>query len=102
MEKQALLDIYFMMNKIRKFEEKAVALFEANKLRGSVHLCIGQEAIPATVCSLLRDEDYITSTHRGHGHCIAKGADVRYALAELMGKSTGYCNGRGGSMHIAD
>ncbi len=102
MEKQALLDIYFMMNKIRKFEEKAVALFEANKLRGSVHLCIGQEAIPATVCSLLRDEDYITSTHRGHGHCIAKGADVRYALAELMGKSTGYCKGRGGSMHIAD
>lgn len=102
MEKEKLLDIYFMMNKIRKFEEKAVQLFEANKLRGSVHLCIGQEAIPATVCSLLRDTDYITSTHRGHGHCIAKGADVRYALAELMGKATGYCKGRGGSMHIAD
>lgn len=91
-----------MMNKIRKFEEKAVQLFESNKLRGSVHLCIGEEAIPATVCSLLTDEDYITSTHRGHGHCIAKGADVRYALAELMGRATGYCKGRGGSMHIAD
>lgn len=102
MEKEKLLNIYFMMNKIRKFEEKAVQLFEANKLRGSVHLCIGQEAIPATVCSFLRDTDYITSTHRGHGHCIAKGADVRYALAELMGKATGYCKGRGGSMHIAD
>lgn len=102
MENQQLLDIYFMMHKIRKFEEKALHLFEANKLRGSVHLCIGQEATPATVCSLLNEGDYITSTHRGHGHCIAKGADVRYALAELMGKSTGYCKGRGGSMHIAD
>lgn len=102
MDNKALLDVYFMMNKIRKFEEKALHLFEANKLRGSVHLCVGQEATPATVCSLLTDEDYITSTHRGHGHCIAKGADVRYALAELMGRSTGYCKGRGGSMHIAD
>ena len=102
MENQQLLDIYFMMNKIRKFEEKALHLFEANKLRGSVHLCIGQEATPATVCSLLNEDDYITSTHRGHGHCIAKGADVRYALAELMGRATGYCKGRGGSMHIAD
>lgn len=102
MDNKALLDVYFMMNKIRKFEEKALSLFEANKLRGSVHLCVGQEATPAVVCSFLTDEDYITSTHRGHGHCIAKGADVRYALAELMGRSTGYCKGRGGSMHIAD
>ena len=102
MDTQKLLDIYFTMNKIRKFEEKALHLFESNKLRGSVHLCIGEEAIPATVCSCLNDDDYITSTHRGHGHCIAKGADVRYALAELMGRATGYCKGRGGSMHIAD
>ena len=102
MDREQLLGIYFTMNKIRKFEEKALHLFESNKLRGSVHLCIGQEATPATVCSMLRDEDYITSTHRGHGHCIAKGADVRYALAELMGKATGYCKGKGGSMHIAD
>ena len=75
---------------------------KTNKLRGSVHLYIGQEAVAATVCSRLRDADYITSTHRGHGHCIAKGAEVKYALAELMGKETGYCKGRGGSMHIAD
>lgn len=102
MESSQLKDIYFMMHKIRKFEEKAVTLFESNKLRGSVHLCIGEEAIPATVCALLNPDDYITSTHRGHGHCIAKGADVRMALAELMGKATGYCKGRGGSMHIAD
>ncbi len=102
MESSQLKDIYFMMHKIRKFEEKALYLFESNKLRGSVHLCIGEEAIPATVCALLNPDDYITSTHRGHGHCIAKGADVRMALAELMGKATGYCKGRGGSMHIAD
>lgn len=99
---QQLIDIYRMMNIIRKFEEKAVSFFENNILRGSVHLCIGQEAIPATVCALLNPDDYITSTHRGHGHCLAKGADPGRALAELMGKATGYCKGRGGSMHIAD
>ncbi|KJS50547.1 thiamine pyrophosphate-dependent dehydrogenase E1 component subunit alpha [Desulfosporosinus sp. BICA1-9] len=102
LEKERMISIFKTMNNIRKFEEKAYQLFEQNKLRGSVHLCIGQEAIPATVCSLLRDEDYITSTHRGHGHCIAKGAELGKAMAELMGKATGYCKGRGGSMHIAD
>ena len=102
MESSQLKNVYFTMNKIRKFEEKALHLFETNKLRGSVHLCIGQEATPATVCELLNPDDYIASTHRGHGHCIAKGADVRLALAELMGRATGYCKGRGGSMHIAD
>lgn len=101
-EKERMIHIFKTMNKIRKFEEKALQLFEQNKLRGSVHLCIGQEAIPATVCSLLRDVDYITSTHRGHGDCIAKGAELGRAMAELMGKATGYCKGRGGSMHIAD
>jgi pyruvate dehydrogenase E1 component alpha subunit len=101
-EHERLVLIYRTMNRIRKFEEKALSLFEANKLRGSVHLCIGQEAIPSTVCSRLRDTDYITSTHRGHGHCIAKGAQLDRALAELMGRATGYCKGRGGSMHIAD
>jgi len=90
------------MNEIRCFEEKAWTLFTENKLRGSVHLCTGQEAIAATVCSNLEDADYITSTHRGHGHCIAKGARLDFMLAELMGKATGYCKGRGGSMHIAD
>jgi acetoin:2,6-dichlorophenolindophenol oxidoreductase subunit alpha len=101
-EKERLVWIYRKMNEIRKFEEKALELFEHDKLRGSVHLYIGEEAVAATVCSLLKDTDYITSTHRGHGHCIAKGAELAPALAELMGKDTGYCKGRGGSMHIAD
>lgn len=101
-EKERLVWIYRTMNQIRKFEEKAVSLFESNTLRGSVHLYIGQEAVAATVCSLLRKDDYITSTHRGHGHCIAKGAALNEAMAELMGKATGCCKGRGGSMHIAD
>lgn len=102
MDRERALHIYATMNRIRKFEEKAVQLFEANKLRGSVHLYIGEEAIAATVGSLMTDQDYITSTHRGHGHAIAKGATLDRALAELMGKATGYCKGRGGSMHIAD
>jgi TPP-dependent pyruvate/acetoin dehydrogenase alpha subunit len=94
--------IYQTMNQIRSFELKAQSLFEENKLRGSVHLYAGEEAVAAGVCSLLRDEDYITSTHRGHGHCIAKGATLDRSMAELMGKATGYCKGRSGSMHIAD
>ena len=94
--------IYLPMAKIRAFETKALKLFENNKLRGSVHLYIGEEAVAATVCSRLTDADYITSTHRGHGHCIAKGADLNKSMAELMGKATGYCKGRSGSMHIAD
>ena len=94
--------IYDKMCKIRHFEQTAFSLFEQNKLRGSVHLYAGEEAIAASVCSLLRDDDYITSTHRGHGHCIAKGARLDLAMAELMGKATGYCKGRSGSMHIAD
>lgn len=94
--------IYKTMNQIRCFELKIQNLFEQNLLRGSVHLYVGEEAVAAAVCSLLRDEDYITSTHRGHGHCIAKGARLDRAMAELMGKSAGYCKGRSGSMHIAD
>ena len=97
-----LLAIYGMMNRIRAFEEQAVTFFESNIMRGSVHLCIGQEATPATVCHLLNPDDYIASTHRGHGHCLAKGADPKRAMAELMGRADGYCRGRGGSMHIAD
>lgn len=102
MNKEMKLKIHETMLTIRKFEEKALALFEENKLRGSVHLSIGQEAVAATVGAYLRPEDYITSTHRGHGHSIAKGAQPDRAMAELMGKETGYCKGRGGSMHIAD
>lgn len=102
MDKKRMIWIYKTMNQIRRFEEKAVQLFEDDILRGSVHLYIGEEAVAATICSNLGDEDYIASTHRGHGHCIAKGATLDMAMAELMGKATGCCRGRGGSMHIAD
>ncbi len=101
-ERERAVSIYRTMVRIRKFEFRALKLFEENKLRGSVHLYIGEEAVAATVCSRLTDEDYIASTHRGHGHCIAKGARMDLAMAELMGKATGYCKGRSGSMHIAD
>jgi len=102
MKKEQAIWIYKKMNQIHAFESKALQLFQENKLRGSVHLYLGEEAVAATICSHLTDEDYIASTHRGHGHCIAKGAELDKAMAELMGKSTGYCKGRGGSMHIAD
>jgi len=94
--------IFQTMHNIRAFEQTALKLFEENKLRGSVHLYIGQEAIAAAVCANLTDRDYIASTHRGHGHCIAKGARMDRAMAELMGRVDGYCRGRSGSMHIAD
>lgn len=101
-DKQKQLWIYRVMNEIRFFEEKAYEFFAANKLRGSVHLYTGEEAIASAIVSQLSDEDYITSTHRGHGHGIAKSGDLKSAMAELMGKETGFCHGRGGSMHIAD
>lgn len=87
---------------IRRFEERVAELFKKNKLPGFVHLCLGQEASAVGVCSALRIDDFITSTHRGHGHVIAKGGDVKFMMAELYGKSTGYCGGKGGSMHITD
>ena len=102
MTKQQYLDTLLLMYRIRKFEMTAVDFFEKNILRGSVHLCVGEEAAPATMANFITDEDYITSTHRGHGHCIAKGARLDYAMCELMGKRAGYCKGRSGSMHIAD
>ena len=102
LDKQTALWIYQKMNEIRDFEEQAWTLFTENKLRGSVHLYTGEEAIASAICAQLDNEDYIASTHRGHGHCIAKGARLDRALAELMGKATGYCKGRSGSMHIAD
>lgn len=102
MEKERALKIFRTMNRIRDFENRAYQLFCENKLHGSVHLYIGEEAVAATVCSRLSDEDYIASTHRGHGHCIAKGASADRAMAELMGRDTGYCRGHSGSMHIAD
>jgi len=95
-------DLYHRMILIRKFEEQVSKLYARNKLPGFVHLYIGQEAVATGVCSNLRDDDYITSTHRGHGHTIAKGGDVKRMMAELYGKVTGYCKGKGGSMHITD
>jgi TPP-dependent pyruvate/acetoin dehydrogenase alpha subunit len=100
--KKTLLNIYTVMKQIRLFEETAFRFFQEDRLRGSVHLCIGQEAISASIIELLDDDDYITSTHRGHGHGIAKSRDLKSAFAELMGKETGFCRGRGGSMHICD
>lgn len=102
LDKKTCLWIYTKMCEIREFEETAWTLFTENKRRGSVHLYTGEEAVAAAVCAQLTNDDYIASTHRGHGHCIAKGARLDRALAELMGKATGYCKGRSGSMHIAD
>lgn len=87
---------------IRSFEEAVDALFARGLMHGTMHLSIGQEASATGVCAALTSTDYITSTHRGHGHCIAKGADITRMMAELLAKQTGYCRGRGGSMHIAD
>ncbi len=94
--------IYETMVSIRSFETKLQELSRKGVLRGSVHFCIGQEAVAAGVCAALSPGDYITSTHRGHGHAIAKGARMDLMIAELLGKATGYCKGKGGSMHIAD
>ncbi len=87
---------------IRRFEERASADYLAGKIYGVVHSYIGEEAVAVGVCSALEDGDRIISTHRGHGHCIAKGADLNRMMAELYGRRTGYCKGKGGSMHIAD
>jgi pyruvate dehydrogenase E1 component alpha subunit len=100
--KEKLLGFYETMLTIRSFESKAVELFADNQLPGFVHLYLGEEAVATGVCANLTDKDYITSTHRGHGHLIAKGGKVDLMMAELFGKATGYCKGKGGSMHIAD
>jgi TPP-dependent pyruvate/acetoin dehydrogenase alpha subunit len=94
--------IYERMRLIRAFEDRAAEQFAAGQIPGFVHLYAGEEAIAVGVCAALADADLITSTHRGHGHCIAKGVDVKAMMAELYGKATGACNGKGGSMHIAD
>jgi len=96
------IDMLYKMMLIRGFEEKVEELFSLNLIHGSTHLYIGQEATAVGACKALNEDDYITSTHRGHGHCIAKGGDVKYMMAELLGRKTGYCKGKGGSMHIAD
>lgn len=99
---EQLIEMYVTMNRIRTFENRVAELFAAGKIPGFVHLYVGEEAVATGVCANLTDRDYITSTHRGHGHLIAKGGDIRLMMAELFGKKTGYCKGKGGSMHIAD
>jgi acetoin:2,6-dichlorophenolindophenol oxidoreductase subunit alpha len=99
---ETALDLLRRMLRIRRFEEKIAALKAAAELPGFVHLYIGEEAVASGVCSALEPSDYITSTHRGHGHIVAKGGDLGRCMAELYGRSDGYCKGKGGSMHIAD
>lgn len=101
-DKEFLIGFYRTMVRIRNFELKAEELFLQAKIPGFIHLYIGEEAIATGAMANLTKDDYITSTHRGHGHMIAKGADVNKMMAELFGKETGYCKGKGGSMHIAD
>src|SRR5260221_10325793 len=96
------LHMYEQMAKIRSFEEKVNELYTSAAMPGLAHLYIGEEAVAVGVCEALHRDDYITSTHRGHGHCLAKGASVDRMFAELLGKEAGYCRGKGGSMHIAD
>lgn len=98
--KERLTELYSRMFRIRKFEETAGNLFAQGFIPGLIHLYVGEEAVAVGVCSSLEQEDYVVSTHRGHGHCIAKGGDVRKMMAELLGKETGYSRGRGGSMHM--
>jgi pyruvate dehydrogenase E1 component alpha subunit len=96
------MDLHRRMVRIRLFEEAAGRLAEAAKLPGFLHLYVGQEAVASGVCAALTDDDQITSTHRGHGHLVAKGGQFNEMMAELMGKATGYCKGKGGSMHISN
>ncbi|MBN1889535.1 MAG: pyruvate dehydrogenase (acetyl-transferring) E1 component subunit alpha [Thermoflexales bacterium] len=96
------LHMYEQMCKIRVFEEHVDELYKTAKMPGLAHLYIGEEAVAVGVCEVLRRDDYITSTHRGHGHCLAKGARLDRMFCELLGRAPGYCGGKGGSMHIAD
>src|SRR5881397_1690694 len=102
MNRDQYLTMYAQMYRIRVFDEHVNELYTSGKMPGLAHLYIGQEAVAVGVCEALRRDDYITSTHRGHGHCLAKGASLDRMFAELLGKAPGYCRGKGGSMHIAD
>src|SRR5690349_22550397 len=101
-ERERWLRMYRQMLRIRAFEEQVNELYKTARMPGLAHLYSGEEAVAVGVCEALRRDDYITSTHRGHGHCIAKGASIDRMFAELLGKEPGYCRGKGGSMHIAD
>lgn len=94
--------MYRKMVEIRLFEERVFELYGQNLVPGTIHLYAGEEAVAVGICTALAKTDYVTSTHRGHGHCIAKGGDLKRTMAEILGKKTGYCKGKGGSMHIAD
>ena len=99
---ERLLGAYRTMRMIRGFEEKLIELVTLGQMSGFLHVYLGEEAVATGVCAQLGEADYVASTHRGHGHCIAKGVDVRGMMAELFGRRTGTCKGKGGSMHIAD
>ena len=101
-ERERWLRMYRQMMSIRLFEEQVNDLYKTARMPGLAHLYSGEEAVAVGVCAALRRDDYITSTHRGHGHCLAKGASIDRMFAELLGKAPGYCRGKGGSMHIAD
>ena len=101
-DKKTLKELYSRTLKVRRFEEKVWDLFGENLVPGTLHLYLGQEAVAAGVTAALKKRDWIQSTHRGHGHVVAKGADMNAALAELLGKETGSCKGKGGSMHLID
>jgi acetoin:2,6-dichlorophenolindophenol oxidoreductase subunit alpha len=100
--KDFLVSLYTTMYKIRNFEERAIKLYRDGLIRGYFHPYLGEEAIATGVCAAMEAEDYITSTHRGHGHCLAWGADLKMMFSEVLGRENGYCKGLGGSMHIAD
>jgi acetoin:2,6-dichlorophenolindophenol oxidoreductase subunit alpha len=100
-DERALLHMYRNIYATRRFELKCTELYRQGLIRGYLHQYIGEEAIAAGACAAIEKDDYIVSTHRGHGHCISKGADLKPMMAEIMGKATGYCKGRGGSMHIS-
>lgn len=102
LKKADLIEMYTKMLTIRRFEERIIQAFSEGAIPGVIHSYIGQEAVAVGVCANLRRDDRIVSNHRGHGHCIAKGAELKRMMAEIYGKKTGYCKGRGGSMHIAD
>ncbi|EPR37128.1 dehydrogenase E1 component [Desulfovibrio sp. X2] len=102
LSKKTLVHMYETMQKIRMFEQKLQEFFAAGEIPGFVHLYLGEEAVATGACAALTDADMITSTHRGHGHLLAKGGDLKLMMAEIFGRKTGYCKGKGGSMHIAD
>jgi TPP-dependent pyruvate/acetoin dehydrogenase alpha subunit len=102
LSRERLADMYYRMWLIRYFDQSAMALYKQGLIRGTTHAYIGQEAVAVGACAALKRDDYIASTHRGHGHCLAKGGEPRAMMAELLGRATGCCRGKGGSMHIAD